>query len=387
MRDDVSLETNLLTTWPEAGPERRWLFENAGVGYSGISVVKDRLYTMGSRNGKEELICLNSLTGEEIWATPVSDEFDNKWGNGPRSTPTVEGDFVYTLSAGGTVLCANRTDGSAQWSISLTDFGGEVPGWGYTESVLIEGDHLICTPGGSQGTLLALNKTDGTKVWQSIEFTDPAHYASIIAADVHGQRQLIQVTEKSVVGIAADSGKLLWKTDWPGAVAVIPTPVYRDGHVYVTSSYSAGCNVFQISPDNQVAAKYDEKAQKMMKNHHGGVVLVGDSIFGYSDGVGWLCHDFLSGEVKWRARDEFGKGAITAANGQLVLVSESEGEVALIDAATDGWHEHGRFTLDPQTELRKPDGRIWVHPVVVNGKLYLRDQDLIYCYNVSNGTE
>ena len=124
-----------------------------------------------------------------------------------------------------------------------------------------------------------------------------------------------------------------------------------------------------------------------MKNHHGGVVLVGDSIFGYSDGVGWLCQDFLSGEVKWRARDEFGKGAITAANGQLVLVSESEGEVALVDAATDGWHEHGRFKLDPQTKLRKPDGRIWVHPVVVNGKLYLRDQDLIYCYNVSNGTE
>ena len=179
--------------------------------------------------------------------------------------------------------------------------------------------------------------------------------------------------------MAADDGRLLWEADWPGRTAVVATPIVNNDRVYVTSGYGVGCMLIRIGQNNDVSEVY---RNKVVKNHHGGVILVGDHIYGYSDGGGWVCQDFETGELVWNDKDKLGNGGVGFADGMLYCVSEQEGTVVLIEASPAGWKEHGRFTLTPQTELRKPAGKIWVHPVVVNGNLYLRDQDLVYCYDV-----
>jgi outer membrane protein assembly factor BamB len=259
----------------------------------------------------------------------------------------------------------------------MEHLGGERPNWGYTESVLVDGAQVVCTPGGSKGAVAALDKMTGKVLWQSKEFTDPAHYSSIVPAQINGAPQYVQRTEKTVVGISPRDGKLLWKTSFPGRTAVIPTPIVRGNEVYVTAGYGAGCKLVRIEADNQVTEVYQNK---VMKNHHGGVILVGDHIYGYAD-PGWACQDFKTGDPVWNHR-KFGKGAIGYADGMLYCLEESSGTVALVEASPKGWNEHGRFTLDPQTKIRSSSGRIWTHPVISNGKLYLRDQDLIYCYDV-----
>lgn len=377
-RNDLSTEKGLLKAWPASGPKQVWLFKEAGLGYSGFSVSDGRLFTMGARGEKEFLICLNAKDGRELWATPIGGTYPNNWGDGPRGTPTVDGKFVYALAAQGGLICADVSKGNVVWKADMKDFGGKVPGWGYCESVLVDGNKVVCTPGGGKGAVVALDKKTGAVVWQSKDFTDEAHYSSIITADLNGARQLIQLTPKTIVGLNAKDGSVLWRSDWQGKVAVIPTPIYKDGHVYVTSGYGVGCKLVKVGAGNQVSDVY---VNKVIKNHHGGVVLVGDHLFGHSDGAGWTCQNFLTGEEVWSSK-AFGKGAVTYADGMLYCLEEGSGTVVLAEASTKGWSEKSRFTLSPQTQLRKRDGRIWTHPVISNGRLYLRDQEIIYCFAV-----
>ncbi|MBI1841289.1 MAG: PQQ-like beta-propeller repeat protein [Verrucomicrobia bacterium] len=381
-RSDKSSETGLLKFWSSGGPKQVWLIKNAGLGYSGISVVKGRVFTMGARTDsdsqREYLIALDEKDGHELWATPIGGLYVNNWGDGPRGTPTVDGDRVYALGGQGDLICAEAATGKPVWKATMKSLGGKVPGWGYCASVLVDGDKLICTPGGGQGAMAALNKSTGAVVWQAKAFVDDAHYSSIITANINGQHQLIQLTPKFITGVNAKDGQVLWQSDWQGRTAVIPTPIQRDGQVYVTSGYGAGCKAVKVGAGNEVA---DVFANKVMKNHHGGVVLVGDHLYGYSDGSGWVCQDFKTGVEVWSSK-AFGKGAVTYADGMLYCLEEESGTVALVEASPKGWSEKGRFTLAPQTTLRKRDGRIWTHPVVSNGKLFLRDQELIFCFAV-----
>jgi outer membrane protein assembly factor BamB len=356
-----------------------WLYEEAGEGYSAPAIAGGKLFTMGTRNDVECLFALDAGTGKEIWVTEIGRVFRERRGNGPRGTPTVDGERVYALSGRGDLVCADVGDGKIVWRQSMTDLGGSIPTWGYTESVLVDGGRVVCTPGGGKGTLVAFDKRNGKLVWQSAGFTEPAHYASMIVADVNGDRQYIQRTEGSVVGIGPDDGKVMWQATFPGRVAVVPTPIYKDQHVYVTAGYRAGCKLVRIGSGNEVTEVYQNS---VMQNHHGGVVLVGDHVYGYSDGSGWLCQDFMSGEEVWSERRALGKGAIAYADDRLYCQDEETGTVVLIEASANGWKEHGRFTLAPQTKIRTPQGRIWTHPVISGGKLYLRDQDLIHCYDV-----
>lgn len=384
-RSDVSKETGLLKQWPEGGPKKIWTSDAGGLGYSGFAVVNGILYTMGSREGKEFVLALDAATGDQKWVSPVGALLTNNWGDGPRSTPTVDGDRVYALSGQGDLACLNAKGGEIVWKTKMSAFGGKVPGWGYTESVLVDGDKVVCTPGWEQGALVALNKANGEKIWQSSEWTpvdkkDTAQYSSIIAADWNGTRQYIQHTMNTFAGVNAADGKVLWRQPFlQGKTAVIPTPIFRDGKAYMAAGYVAGCVQIELGPNNEVKEVYQNTN---MVNHHGGVILVGDYLYGYSDKGGWTCQDWNTGNVKWSEQDKLKKGAIHCADGMLYLLEEISGTVVLIEASPDGWKEHGRFKLEPQTTQRKPQGKVWTHPVVCNGRLYLRDQEFISCYNV-----
>lgn len=380
-RTDVSRESGLLKPWPRSGPKQSWLFRNAGSGYSSFAVAQGKLFTLGTRGQSEILLALDANTGAELWTASVGPVLNNGYGDGPRGTPAVEGDHVWAMGGQGNLICASVADGRKKWEKSMVSLGGRQPNWGYAESVLVDGGRVICTPGGRQGTLAALDKLTGEVVWQSKEFTDDAHYASVVPAVLAGRRQYVQLTEDHVAGISAEDGKLLWQTSFPGRTAVIPTPIVHEGHVYATAGYGAGCKLVRIDPSG-ASVVYENR---LMKNHHGGVILVGGHLYGYSDGVGWLCQDWKTGEEIWSERRALGKGAIACADGMLYCLDERSGTLVLVEASPKGWKEHGRFTLEPQSSIRSSRGGIWTHPVIANGKLYLRDQDLIYCYELKQG--
>ncbi len=379
-RDDLSPDTGLLKEWPSDGPRLLWTAKGLGDGYSTVSVVGNRLYTAGDKEGSSFAIALDG-GGKQVWtaklgkAGPVGDpKFE-----GPRGTPTVSGNLVAAMNQWGEMVCLDAAKGTELWRKDLTrDFGGVCPAWGYAESPLIDGGNVVITPGGSEGAIVALNKNTGAVVWRSKGFTDAPHYSSLIVAELGGVRQYIQLTAASVAGVAAADGKLLWRAPRKGQVAVIPTPIYSDGFVYVSSGYGVGCNLFKVTPAEGKFTAEQVYANKVMANHHGGVIKVGDYVYGYSDGKGWTCQNFKTGEAKWQDKEKLGKGAIAYADGCFYLRQEDKpGTVALIEASPDGYKEHGRFNPPDRS-----DKKSWAHPVITGGKLYLRDQDVLLCYDV-----
>src|SRR3954451_24271065 len=196
-RDDVSRETGLLKQWPAEGPKRVWLFDKAGNGYSGFAVVAGRLYTIGVRDGQENLLALDANTGKELWHTGLGKVLANGWGDGPRSSPTVDGERVYALSGPGNLVCADAKTGKQIWNKELTSLGGKTPGWGFTESPLVDGNQVVCTPGGPQGTMAALDKTTGKVLWQSKEWTEGAQYSSIVKGEINKQPTYVQLVMNS----------------------------------------------------------------------------------------------------------------------------------------------------------------------------------------------
>jgi outer membrane protein assembly factor BamB len=379
-RSDVAAETGFLKAWPKDGPKRLWLFSDCGMGYSGPAVVGKTLYTMGARRGKEALIAVEIDRGAEKWGAEIGAVYEHDRGEGPRGTPTVSGERVYGLGGGGDLACVEAASGKLVWRVTMKELGGATPRWGYSESVLVDGQRVICTPGGKEGAVAALDKDSGKVIWQSKGFSDTAHYVSPIAAEVHGVRQYIQLTGQSLVGLRAEDGKLLWRVEWPGQVAVVPTPILHDNHIYVTAGYGVGCKLVKLLPGDKAEEIYSNKE---MVNHHGGVILVDGRLYGYSDGKGWVCQDFASGKTLWREKSSLGKGAIGYAEGRFYCLDEDSGAVALIEASPESWKERGRFTLEPQTKQRSPRGKIWTHPVITGGRLYLRDQEILSCYDVA----
>ncbi len=376
-RDDNSTETGLLKTWPAEGPKRVWLFENAGMGYAGFSISAGKLFTLGTRDGKEILLALDAATGKELWASPIGDIYGNGWGDGPRSTPTVDADRVYAMSGKGNLVCAATATGKVAWTTSMSELGGKTPGWGFTESPLVDGKHVICTPGGDKGTMAALDKMTGKVVWQTADLVEGAQYSSIVTATVGGKKQYVQLVMQTLFGVDPANGKVLWNSPWSGRTAVIPTPIVKGDEIFISSGYGVGCKKVKIGGGTAT----DVFMNKDMENHHGGVILVGENLFGHSGKAGWTCMSFADGTVKWTNKG-VGKGAIAYADGMLYTLGEKSGDVALIEASATGFTEKGKFTLSPQAAARNPKGAIWVHPVVANGKLYLRDQEFIYCHDV-----
>jgi len=379
-RDGRSAESALLKQWPEGGPPLLWKAAGLGSGFSSISISGTRIFTTGDKDGACYAHALNLADGKSLWSTKVGKAGAPGWGNfaGPRSTPTVEGERVYVLGQYGELLCLNTSDGSKIWEKHLVkDFGGKLPEWGYSESVLVDGENVLCTPGGSRGAILALDKGTGEVVWRTGDFKDPAHYSSLVCTVIAGIRQYVQLTVDSVVGVGTD-GSVLWRAERKGKTAVIPTPVVHGDRVYVTSGYGIGCNLFEIQHADGKFKAQEIYANKSMANQHGGAILVGDCVYGYCDGKGWVCQELATGELKWAEKSKTGKGSLTYADGRLYLRSESGGTLALIEATPEGYKETGRFV---QPDFGKP--KTWPHPVVAGNGLYLRDQDMLLCYNIS----
>ena len=393
-RDAKSAEKGLLQEWPKGGPKLDWKINLGGYGYATPSVVGDKIYIAIAEDHekglKEFALCLSAKDGAQLWksaALPVSEKRygDYGRGNGPRSSPTVVGDVLYTLGAHGDLSCLKASDGSVVWSASFTkDFGGGIPQWGYSESVLVDGDKLLCTPGGSKGAILALNPKTGEKIWQSAELKDSAGYSSIVVAEIGKVKQYITQTNNAAVGVRASDGKLLWKVDQLARrVAVIPTAVVNDGYVFFTSGYGAGCECLKLEPDGEgTKASVVYTKNKLLSNHHGGVINIGNNVFGHSDtGSRWVCFDFTKDAKDPASEFKFGKGSMTYADGRFYLYSEGQGEVVLVDASPEEWKEKGRFTI-PEKSTPRRGGSIWTHPVVANGKLYLRDHEHLFCFDI-----
>lgn len=398
-RTGVSREVGLLKEWPKEGPKLVWQSDKAGQGYAGIAIVGGVVYTMGARGEDEYLIALDEA-GKEKWATkigPVLDWDANSWSRGPNSTPTVEGELVYGLSSTGVLLAASKASGKPVWRIDLPkELGGEVNdvgggyeglGWGYSWSPLVDGDNLILLAGGSKGLFAAVDKKSGKVLWRSKEVAEPATYSSPVMATLGGVKQYLALTQNKLVSVSARDGSLLWKHEHGKDYndVVCPTPVVKDNLVYITVGYNEETELLKITGSGgkfEVAKIYSEK---VIGSKQGGVVLLDKHIYGYHEDKVWVCQEFETGKMVWpktiRARQPLKAGGVLAAEGKLYVLDET-GTVGMIEASPAGFKVLGQVKLPMESKLRKSRGGIWTHPSLSDGKLYVRDQELIFCYQV-----
>ncbi len=399
-RDGVCTETGLLKKWPEAGPPLVWTSKNLGLGWGTPSVADGVIYGIGNRDGKEGVWALDESSGKEMWFTPFADPATGLGNqtNGPASTPTVHKGKVYAVTANGTLSCVDAKTGKPAWSKNyVKEFGGAVPKWGYTESVLPDGDKIICAPGGKGAAVVALKADSGQVVWKSdVGAVGKGNgYSSPVKATFGNVPAYVALLgdESGVVAVRADTGKLLWQYKALGAnggVAQIPIPIVKGDKVWVSCSYDKGGSaLLQIVPKGKDA--FEAKALKTYKkddlnNHHGGMVLIGDHVyFGHNQNKGFpVCVEFATGEIKWGpiTKDTAGGSGSAAtlfADGMLYFRYQN-GVLVLIEPSADDLKVVSSFKLPPPDV--KSYSQSWPHPVIANGKLYIRDQNLLHCYNV-----
>ena len=411
-RDAISADTGLLQQWPEGGPQLAWRVEDLGGGDSAPAIADGCLYGMSNRGEDEVVWALSEADGSELWSTrlgPAVQQGPPQSKEGPGCTPTVEGEFLYVCGMGGTVACLRRDNGKVVWQRSMTEeFGGLVPMWSYRESPLVDGDKVICTPGGPETLMAALDKKSGETLWTCQLPTDKpaeesgdnnpgerrgrggrggrgpasgAAYSSPIAIEVEGQRQYVQLAATMLLGVAAEDGRVLWQYKKPANSMRIncSTPIYRDGLVFAASAYGNGGGAVKLTKNEDGTFTADEAYfTNRMQNHHGGMIVVDGCLYGANGGNGggfMACLDFQTGDVHWRERGA-PKGSLAMADGRLYLRTE-DGTVMLIEPSSEELLVRGEFEQPDRTNLPA-----WAHPVIANGKLYIRDQGLLLCYDI-----
>ncbi len=373
-RDGISADTGLLKDWPGSGPAQVWKASNIGVGYSSVCISGNKVFTMGESGGKTHLIALNVADGKPLWQLEVGEAGDpGNQGAGPRSTPATDGTLVFGLSQKGELVCAQAAKGQLVWKNTMEKFGGRTPGWGWSESPLLDGAQLVISPGSSNAAVVALNKMNGATLWQA-KVKGEAHYTSLAIADIGGLRQYLYFNNQSVAGIVSKTGALAWSVDRSGQTAIASTPVYKDGIVFVSSGYGVGHNAFRVQGAGGRFQAQEIYKGKELENHHGGMVVVGDHVYGCNNQA-LVCVELKTGKVAWQDRC-VGKGSVIVADGNLIVRGEGGG-VALVEANPAAYKEHGKFNLP-----KSGGNGAWANPVVYGGHLYLREWDNLYCYDL-----
>jgi outer membrane protein assembly factor BamB len=432
-RNSVSKETGLLKEWPKEGPPLAWKAQGLGGGDSMVSIAAGHIYGMSNRGSDEVVWAMSESDGKPLWATtlrPAPPQQFPQSREGPSSTPTVDGNRLYVIGLGGEISCVQAADGKVLWTRNMVqEFAGQLPMWSFRESPLVDGDKVICTPGGEDALVVALDKMTGKTIWQAkLPAAAPpppqpnnaggppgqgpggrrggfggggggggfggfgggpragAGYSSAIAIVFEGQRQYVQFAAKSLIGVAAADGKVLWRYDKPanGMGLNITTPIYQDGLIFASSAYGAGGGAVKLTKQPDGSIKADEVYfSKRMQNHHGGVVVVDGTLFaahGGNEGGYIAAMDFKTGKELWdeRAERRAAKGSVVLADGRIYYRVE-DGTVLLLEPSKTEYLERGRFEQPNRTRLPA-----WAHPVIANGKLYIRDQDVLYCYDVKS---
>ena len=373
-RDGVSTETGLLKEWPAGGPRLAWRVAGAGDGYSSFSVAGGRLFTLGARGGTEYVLAIDAASGKKLWEVANGRRFSNDRGDGPRITPTVDGDRVYVFGSSGDMTVLDAASGKVFWTQNLLQkYGGSNINWGLSESPLVLNDRILVTPGGRGASIVALRKTDGSLIWKSQ--SDEPGYSSAVLHPVGSVQQAIVFTAERALGIDVTDGRLLWSYNRvANRTANIATPIARANRVFLSSDYGTGAALLALSADGNGVKASEVYFSNEMRNHHASSVLVGDYLYGFSSSILTAMH-FDTGKVAWRDRS-VGKGSLVFADQRLYLFSEN-GTVGLAVANSGEYVERGRF------QLKTGNLPTWSHPVVSGGKLFLRDQDSLYAYDVA----
>lgn len=385
-RNGISTETGLLPEWPAEGPKLLWQVKDLGMGYSTPSVAGDRVYALGNDGLENEyVVALAVKDGQKLWQTRLGDVGNPQQKPSfpaARSTPTVEGERLYVISSDGDVACLETATGQIRWKKNLrSDFGGKPGTWAYSESPLIDGDSLVCAPGGSEATMLALNKNTGDVIWKAALPTgDEAAYTSAIVVEAAGVRQYVQMLEKGLAAVEARTGKLLWRYDKTVSAhrATIPMPLARNEYVYSAGSGVGGGLVRVKAVDGRVEAEQVYASSKLPWSI-GSSILLGDYLYGTSN-KGLICSDFMTGEIKWD-QPALAAASLCYADGRLYLHGET-GDIGLGEISPEGYQAKGRFTPPEQPKRRNQMEKAWTYPVVSNGRLYIRDHNLLWCYDV-----
>ena len=385
-RDGVFPETGLLKSWPAEGPELLWSLEDLDKGYSSVTVTGNRVYVTGN-DGKTEFLTALDLQGKRLWRVAYGGAVTRSYTDS-RCTPTVEGDRVYVLSGQGELACINGGQGKIMWTVPVFNkFGGEYFNWEIAENLLLVDDKVICTPGGSQTTMVALNKNTGETVWQTKSLNDTTAFVSPILVPYGGKKIIVNVTTHYVLGVNAQDGNVLWQVDYhaidtptwninaPKINCV--TPLYHDGRIYITSGYDHTSVMFRLTNNGN-------GIEQVWKNpvldcHHGQVVRIGNYIYGSNwldnSHGNWCCLDWTTGETKYETEWET-KGPVSAADGMLYCLDERRGNLALVKAAPDG------FNIVSSIRVRPGRGPYWAQPVIQDGVLYIRHGEALLAYKI-----
>ena len=385
-RDNLATDTGLMQSWPEGGPQLLWTGSGIGHGYSSVAIARDRILTAGMIN-KQTYVTALDLKGKVLWQRLNGQSWqasqEQPWAvphAGSRGTPTLDGETVCHLSELGRLAAFDLHTGQEQWHIDLPKtFRAKRPKYGFSESVLIDGNSLFCCPGGDGGYIVALEKSTGRTLWTNTGIDDPIGYCSPVLGSIEGVKQVITMSAKRVLSFDPDDGHLLWDYTFGNNRNNNATDVIvSNGLIYASSGYGAGGILLQ--PQRLANGEFSVKpiwTSELLDNHHGGVLLLKGHPYGAGHKApGWFCLDFDTGRELWQAP---GKGSLTYADGRLYCLDE-KGTMLLVRATSEKWDRISSFRLPSGGS-----GLYWAHPVVCGGRLYVRHSDQLFAYNLRRG--
>jgi len=376
-RDNISTEKGLLKKWPVNGPTLIWTTRGLGHGFSSISIANGMIYTASSIGNNTVVIALN-LDGEILWQVKNGEAWTGAH-PGSRGTPTIDGDRLYHQNPHGNIVCLNAKTGDIIWQLNIIKkFNSNIPRWALSESLLVNGDHLISCPGGPQTCMVALNKTDGTVVWKALGTGELASFASPTLFKYEGLRIITTLTSKSLIGVNADTGELLWRIKHESPYDEnIMTPIFHEGYVFISTPLTGSIKwKLNVKDDRVWLAKRWHTQQ--FDNHHGGVIIVNGNLYGSSTVFNknlLVCLDFKTGRIIYRDRS-VGKASLTYADGMLYALS-IDGVMGLVQPTVNGHKLVSYFKIP-----KGGKGKSWAHPVVCGGRLYIRHGEFLYAYSL-----